>query len=455
MAYETTSDIPIDALLNDHADEGVFRVNPIAFTDPEIFNLELTRIFESTWIFIGLESEVANSHDYVTRNIGRRSVILQRDKNHQLRCFLNSCRHRGTTLCPMTRGNKKLHVCRYHGWSYDTTGRNIGVTNRDEGQYPNVFSDNEHDLLPVAALESYRGFVFASLSNDVPSLTEHLGDARIMLDLVADQAPDGLEFVPGEANYTFSGNWKLQFENGLDAYHFPATHAAFVNIIKRRDPSEIPSHLHGLEKDIKPVSGGTISFPRGHAVSWSIGAPGQQAENRPMTRDPKLFKRIRDQFGSARLDWMLRQRNLTIFPNIQVIDIQSLQLRLWEPLTVDKTRMVSRCLAPIGESAEARTFRIRQYEEFFNAGGLATSDDNVMYELSQQGFKTSMQAPNNPYARGLGVEIDPPNSDEFAVLGLTNAVCRSSSAGLEFGDETGIHAGYREWHRLLTKHKSY
>lgn len=439
----------ISELLDDRAEEGVFRIDPRAFTEPEIFDLELTRIFESTWIFLGLESEVAAPHDFVVRNIGKRSVILQRDGDGKLQCFLNSCRHRGTTLCPVAKGTRKLHVCRYHGWSYESNGRCAGVTYKEDGEYPDSFTQTDHNLISVAALDSYRGFVFASLSGNVPSLAEHLGDARSLLDLIADQAPDGLEFVPGEANYTFDGNWKLQFENGLDAYHFGATHAAFVNIIKRREPLAVPAHLKGLEEDGKEVVGGTICCARGHAMSWSIGAPGQQAENRPMTRDPTLFQRVRNNVPPARLDWMLRQRNLTIFPNVQLIDIQSLQIRVWEPLSVDKTRMISRCLAPIGESAEARTFRIRQYEEFFNAGGLATSDDNVMYELGQQGFNTSLAAPAQPYARGLGAEPERSDSERFAALGLTNAICRASDAGLNFGDETGIQAGYREWFRLL------
>ena len=447
-AYSSTAGLR--ELLDDRGKDGVFRIDPRAFTDAEIFELELAQIFESTWIFLGLESEVPKPNDFVVRNIGRRSVILQRDGNGELHCFLNSCRHRGTTLCPVNKGNRKLHVCRYHGWSYETNGRCVGITYREDGQYPESFQQSDNNLQTVAAFDSYRGFVFASLSADVPPLTEHLGDARSLLDLIADQGPDGLEFVPGEANYTFDGNWKLQFENGLDAYHFGATHAAFVNIIKRREPLAVPAHLQGLEEKSKEVVGGTIACPRGHAMSWSIGAPGQQAENRPMTRDPEMFQRIRDNVPAERLDWMLRQRNLTIFPNVQLIDIQSLQIRVWEPLSVNKTRMISRCLAPIGESAEARTFRIRQYEEFFNAGGLATSDDNVMYELGQQGFATSFAPPATPYARGLGANVQSPDSERFAALGLREAECRASTAGLNFGDETGIHAGYREWYRLLT-----
>jgi benzoate/toluate 1,2-dioxygenase alpha subunit/2,4,5-trichlorophenoxyacetic acid oxygenase 1 len=290
----------------------------------------------------------------------------------------------------------------------------------------------------------YRGFVFASLGTNVPPLLEHLGEARLMLDLIADQAPNGLEFVPGSAHYTFAGNWKMQFENGLDAYHFPSTHAAFVNIIKRREVADCAT---ATPTDEHTPAAGTISFPRGHAMSWSIGAPGQDAQSRPLTRDKINLAAVRERVGEARLNWMLRQRNLTIFPNLQVIDIQSMQLRTWLPLAVDATRMASHCLAPKGESAEARRYRIRQYEEFFNAGGLATADDNVMYELGQAGFNSSSMPPAHAYARGMGAPTGA--TGEFAALGLEHAACTYSTAGLVFGDETGIHSGYREWRRLL------
>lgn len=448
MNRSSTVNPEIARLIDDRPNDGIFRVHPDAFTDQDIFELEIARVFEGTWVFLGLESELAEPHAYITRRIGRRGVLLTRDGNGELHGFLNSCRHRGTQLCPLAAGKRKIHVCRYHGWSYDSRGRNIGVTLRDDGRYPPTFEATDRDLVPVARLASYRGFIFASLSAHVPPLPDHLGEARILLDLVADQAPDGLEFIPGSASYTFDGNWKLQFENGLDAYHFPSTHAAFVNILKRRPAPPVPPDLDVVTDAAKAPASGTISFPRGHAMSWSIGAPGQSAEQRPLTRDRALYARVREQVGEQRLDWMLRQRNLTIFPNVQVIDIQSLQLRTWEPLAVDKTRMTSYCLAPRGEDPDARRFRIRQYEEFFNAGGLATSDDNVMYEYSQAGYNTARDGSALAYARGLG-DTDTAG-DAFAALGITDAArCSYSATGFAFGDETGIHAGYREWLRLL------
>ena len=149
-----------------------------------------------------------------------------------------------------------------------------------------------------------------------------------------------------------------------------------------------------------------------------------------------------------RAKWMLRQRNLTIFPNLQVIDILSAQVRTWRPLAPDKTEMVSHCLAPAGESAAARTLRIRNYEDFFNASGLASSDDNVMYEFCQTGYDATTAGPTQGYSRGLA-EVGTGDSSHANQLGVHPK--EWSFGPTNFGGETNFHPGYREWRRLLQR----
>lgn len=441
-------------LIDDRAKDGIFRVRRDAFIDPSIFELEMSRIFEATWVFIGLESQAAKPNDFITTHIGRQPVILTRNAEGKLGCFLNSCRHRGTLLCPYSKGNQKFHVCRYHGWAYDSSGRNVAITDLEDGQYPSGFDTENHDLVSVARLDSYRGFVFASLSPDVPTLQEHLGGASVFLDLVADQGPSGLEYVPGPVVYTFDANWKLQFENGLDFYHFGSTHSSYIDILNRRLQRAPAPHRTqsgaGAKRESEPdeQGQGSFSFPRGHSVMWSTLRPAQQ------TRSPSdgkgLSSDTRARVGEVRAKWMMRQRNLTIFPNLQIIDIQSmkvsLQLRTWQPLAVDKTLMTSHCLAPIGESFDERRARIRGYEDFFNPSGLATSDDNVMYEFCQSGLQAVASGATQGYVRGLGKRTED-QRNYAGELGLEN--CESVYGSMAFGDETCFHTGYREWQRLL------
>ena len=172
-------------------EEGFF-VDRKVFTDAEIHELEMRHIFEATWNFVGLESQVPEPNDYVTTHIGRHPVILQRGNDGVIRCFYNTCRHRGAVLCPWKSGNKRVHVCRYHAWSYDSEGGCVAVAQQADGQYPEGFDKAEYPLVEIARLESYRGFVFGSLRAEVPSLGEHLGEAARFLDLTVDQSPDGV-----------------------------------------------------------------------------------------------------------------------------------------------------------------------------------------------------------------------------------------------------------------------
>src|ERR1700716_1165425 len=55
------------------------RVNRRLYTDPEIFDLELERIFGSAWIYVGHESQVRNPGDFLATRIGRRPLLLVRD----------------------------------------------------------------------------------------------------------------------------------------------------------------------------------------------------------------------------------------------------------------------------------------------------------------------------------------------------------------------------------------
>lgn len=434
----------LETLIQDDPADRAFTVDRAIFTDEELFEREMRLVFENTWVFIGLETQLPQPHSFFTTYIGRQPVLVTRDGAGAVRCFLNSCRHRGTLLCPLRRGRQKYHVCRYHGWSYDSGGANFVMTDAAGGHYSDSFTEAGHDLVPVARLESYRGMLFASLAADVPPLETHLGDARVFLDLVIDQSPAGaLEFVPGDVSYTFGGNWKLQFENGLDYYHFASTHSAYVDILIRRDKAG-PGYAGGPE-DRDEEGQGSFSFDHGHSAMWSIRHQALFA--RPLLVDPEGLAAVQARVGAVRTKWMLRQRNMTIFPNLQIVDFSSAQLRTWRPLSAGRTEMTSHCLGIVGESAEARRLRIRNYMDFFNPSGLASSDDNVMYEFCHAGY-AAQAGPTQGYARGLGSATDAGrrHADELGI-----APVESRFGGLDFGDETNFHAGYREWRRLMAR----
>jgi phenylpropionate dioxygenase-like ring-hydroxylating dioxygenase large terminal subunit len=439
--------VDLDRLIVDQPEAGRFEVRRDVFTDQAIFDLEMAHIFEGTWVFLGLETQIPKPHDFLTLTIGRQPIILSRDAAGQVGAFYNTCRHRGAIISPFKHGNARAHVCRYHGWTYDSGGRSLGIAQGKDGQYPGSFEQDNHDLTPIARLESYRGFVFGSLNADVPSLAEHLGEARVFLDLVVDQSPRGVECVPGEVTYTYDGNWKLQFENGLDYYHFATTHASYMDVMQHRVKSGAVAAPKTYEGDDIAEAAGSYTFSHGHALMYAIRKQGR-VHVRPLANDPGAMEEIQARVGDVRAKWMLRQRNLTIFPNLQIVDISAQQLRTWRPIAPGVTEMTSHCLAPIGEGDAARAMRIRNYEDFFNPAGMGSSDDNLMYEYVQAGYEATRGGPTQGYVRGMGQPLL--QSDPFAQeLGIQP---KSWAWGpITFGDETCFQEGYREWSRLIAR----
>ena len=53
--------------VDDRFDEGIFRLHPAVYSDPELFELEMKYIFERTWIFLALESQVQISESALAR----------------------------------------------------------------------------------------------------------------------------------------------------------------------------------------------------------------------------------------------------------------------------------------------------------------------------------------------------------------------------------------------------
>src|SRR5262245_58284096 len=98
------------------------RVHRLVYTDPAIFDAEMTQIFGGTWVYLAHESQIPNPNDYITARLGLRPLIMVRDDTGKIRALYNRCTHRGTALCRFERGNAKFFQCPYHGWNFSNTG---------------------------------------------------------------------------------------------------------------------------------------------------------------------------------------------------------------------------------------------------------------------------------------------------------------------------------------------
>jgi phenylpropionate dioxygenase-like ring-hydroxylating dioxygenase large terminal subunit len=432
--------------VDDRPGENLFRVHGDAFTRPELFELEMKYIFERTWIFLTAESAIAQKHDFFATHIGRTPVLVCRDANGRIGAFINACRHKGATVARVEQGNAKFHVCPYHGWAYDSAGKNVDIKDRQAGAYSPAFDTENHDLLPIARVASYNGLVFGSLSPEVPPLEEYLGEFRYFIDLLMDQGRNGMELIAGRSAYSFNANWKLQMENPLDSYHVDITHAGYLQAAKLRALEE---KRKGAGKgDVNRIDyadrtlgeAGVFEFRHGHSVYWrSIDDPAK----RPFY---PVFDEMRARVGEVKAKWMLPLRNSAVFPSLLPLDTVVPHLRVVRPISVNHTEIRTYSLAPIGEATEMRAKRLRQLEDFLNPSGFATPDDLVLFNECQQGFESGRYTWLHGYERGVqnwkagGNEL----SDE---MGIKPAA--SLRGPTQQGCETASHGFWREWIRIM------
>ena len=136
--------------------------------------------------------------------------------------------------------------------------------------------------------------------------------------------------------------------------------------------------------------GGFYAFEHGHMLLWTQWGNPEDRPNYPRHGE------YADKYGKPAADWMVgRSRNLCLYPNVYLMDQFGSQIRVLRPLAVNKTEVTIYCIAPKGESAEARSRRIRQYEDFFNVSGMATPDDLEEFRACQEGYNGAAMAWND------------------------------------------------------------
>ncbi|MGE3931704.1 MAG: Rieske 2Fe-2S domain-containing protein [Rhodospirillaceae bacterium] len=428
-------------LVDDRLEDGVFRVDRSIYLDPAIYEAEIDLFFERGWVFLCHESQIPKAGDYFATWIGRQPVFAVRKPDGGFAAFINACAHRGAVLTPYQCGNAKAFTCRFHGWTYGLDGRCIKIKNEETGFPGPGFDRSKYNLTAVPQVEHYRGFVFGCLDAHAAPLGDHLGDTRPFIDLFADQSPAGIEVLPGAQTYVCDHNWKLQAENVTDGYHVSTVHRNFMTTVLHREERDGTSGL--LKTEVGRIQGGVMNgqydLGRGHNALWADRSSPEAAPIAPLAAE------VAARVPPGRAKWMLKRgRNLLVFPNMVLNDLASTHMRTHRPLAVDKTEVTIWCVAPKGESKEARYARLRKFEDFFLATGMSTSDDIVSLDTAHAGY-FARHARWSDMTRGLA-GLRPGPDDAARELGIDPPYHGAS------WDHEGIYVGfYRYWRDALMR----
>src|SRR5918993_85404 len=227
-------------------------------------------------------------------------------------------------------------------------------------------------------------------------------------------------------------------KDGSHGYHVSAVHWNYAATTSRRKTAVNVDTTRAMDAGgWAKQGGGFYSFENGHLLLWTRWS---NPEDRPLyeRRDELIAEH-----GQAKADWMIGiSRNLCLYPNVYLMDQFGSQIRTYRPISVDKTEVTIYCIAPKNESAEARAQRIRQYEDFFNASGMATPDDLEEFRSCQIGYMATA-APWNDMSRGAEHWIEGPD-DDAKTLGLDPV-----SSGVRTEDEGLFIVQHGYWKKAL------
>ena len=204
------------------------KIHRAVYSDPAIFELEMKQLFGKAWLLLGHESQVSKPGDYFCTEMARQPVIVSLHEDGSLNVLFNRCTHRGAKVCHEDKGNAKQFVCPYHGWSFENNG-NLRFVPLAQNYGTDPTSNPNLNLAPVGRVDTYRGFIFASLASEGLPLLEFLGNITTSFDDLVDRSPTGeIEIAGGVFKHAYNGNWKLVLENHNDTVHPAFVHASSV-----------------------------------------------------------------------------------------------------------------------------------------------------------------------------------------------------------------------------------
>lgn len=368
-------------------------VDRAIFTDQQLYQQELRRIFAPSWLFLAHTDQFKKPGDFFSTYMGEDPVIVTLTKQREIKAFLNSCRHRGARVCRADFGQTRNFTCTYHGWSYDLDGHLVSVPNKDG--YPDSFSVADWGLVQVPRIATYRGLIFGTWDPSPVPLAEALGDMAWYLDAMLDHDDDGTEVVGGVHKWVLEGNWKLSAEQfATDWYHVNMSHASALMVMSPtgKKPKDEIVHRSGRQY-VDPLGHGA-GFPVHAKNRFDAGTVHRHVD----------YAALRERLGDARVEGPLTNGHATVFPNFSYLPVNG-SIRIWHPKGPDRMEVWAWTVVDKSWPDEVKEAQRLYNLRTFGPSGIFEQDDGENWSEVQaisHGFITN-GVPLN-YQMGLGSE---------------------------------------------------
>jgi phenylpropionate dioxygenase-like ring-hydroxylating dioxygenase large terminal subunit len=185
----------------------------VNYFEEEIFHKEEKSVFQNTWLYACLKSEVPHKSDYITLEVGNRSLIIY-NNGEEIKAFQNLCPHRFYRIFTKKNGNATL-TCGFHNWCFNGKGQNLSSIFKGKDDLKHKFS------LKSYPIEFIGEFIFFNF-NESPSVSffDQLGGSVDYLEKISN--------LIGNRIYTedlkHNCNWKFICENVIDNIHCFSLH---------------------------------------------------------------------------------------------------------------------------------------------------------------------------------------------------------------------------------------
>jgi phenylpropionate dioxygenase-like ring-hydroxylating dioxygenase large terminal subunit len=415
------------------------------FVNDEIYQEELERLFARAWLFVGHESQIPNPGDYFVSGMGEESVILCRDPAGKVHVFLNSCWHRGVKVCRYDDGNTPVFTCPYHGWSYGTDGKLVGVPYFREA-YHEKLDKSQWGLVEVPQLCCYKGTVWACWDPEAPPFFEYLGEFVRYLDLTLDGwdgSEGGTEILGGLQKWRIPCNWKFPAENFCgDSYH-NISHRS-VDLVGigpsgsgRRDMQE---RLMARRLQVS-------FYERGHQTGVYL-FPGDRPTPPSYQHSPvvaEYFAHCEEQRRKKRGAWArLIGSPGEIFPNTALHPRQPRTIAAWHPRGTHQTEVWRWYLVDKAAPSEVKDFLRDYYIRYSGPAGMTEQDDMENWNYAHAASRGTI-ARRYPYSyeQGMGFEIENYESEGLRVPGTVMDITEAKSS------EHNLRNLYRRWAEFM------
>jgi phenylpropionate dioxygenase-like ring-hydroxylating dioxygenase large terminal subunit len=214
------------AVVRGETESGLHSLVPArCYYDESIYEFEVEHILKKNWLAVGRWDWAEKPGDYFTTTMFGEPLIIIRDKQKQLHCLVNSCRHRWSRVVEEGSGNKTVLMCPYHRWTYNLDGSLRGVTAE------NIPGLRKADCaLPSLRLEVWEGTIFINFDNNAQALAPQLSG----VEKIIGRFNLGEMRTVGRTTYETTWNYKFSLETGYEAYHHAGVH--FERIYKYAPP---------------------------------------------------------------------------------------------------------------------------------------------------------------------------------------------------------------------------